>query len=43
MLAFKYFLDRLPKEKANKCCLILHTEVISDHGTNLEASKKNII
>tara|TARA_R110000751_G_scaffold6403_3_gene27306 strand:+ start:5225 stop:6664 length:1440 start_codon:yes stop_codon:yes gene_type:complete len=40
MLAFKYFLDRLPKEKAKKCSLILHTEVVSDHGTNLEEVRK---
>jgi hypothetical protein len=38
MLAWKYFLDQLPKEKANKCYLYLHTElVISDHGTDLQA------
>jgi glycosyltransferase involved in cell wall biosynthesis len=40
MLAFKYFLDRLPKEKAEKCSLILHTEVVSEHGTNLEEVRK---
>jgi glycosyltransferase involved in cell wall biosynthesis len=40
MLAFRYFLDRLPKEKAEKCALILHTEVISEHGTDLEAVRK---
>ena len=40
MLAFKYFLDKLSKEKADKCCLILHTEVVSEHGTNLEEIRK---
>ena len=40
MLAFKYFLDKLPKEKADKCCLILHTEIVSEHGTDLEAVRK---
>jgi glycosyltransferase involved in cell wall biosynthesis len=40
MLAFRYFLDRLPKEKAEKCALVLHTEVISEHGTDLEAVRK---
>ena len=40
MLAFKYFLDKLPKEKADKCCFILHTEVISEAGTNLEEVRK---
>jgi hypothetical protein len=40
MLAFKYFLDKLPKEKADKCCFILHTEVVNEHGTDLEAVRK---
>ena len=40
MLAFKFFLDRLPKEKAEKCAMVLHTEVVSEHGTDLEAVRK---
>jgi glycosyltransferase involved in cell wall biosynthesis len=40
MLAFKYFLDTLPKEKAEKCAMILHTEIVSEHGTDLEAVRK---
>jgi glycosyltransferase involved in cell wall biosynthesis len=40
MLAFKIFLDTLPKEKADKCAMIMHTEIISDHGTDLEAVRK---
>jgi len=40
MLAFRYFLDSLPKEKAEKCAMVLHTEVISEHGTDLEAVRK---
>jgi glycosyltransferase involved in cell wall biosynthesis len=40
MLAFKYFLDTLPKEKAEKCAFILHTEIVSEHGTDLEAVRK---
>ena len=40
MLAFRYFLDKLPKEKADKCVFVLHTEIISDHGTDLEAVRK---
>jgi glycosyltransferase involved in cell wall biosynthesis len=40
MLAFRYFLDRLPKEKAEKCAMILHTEIVSEHGTDLEAVRK---
>ena len=37
MLAFKYFIDKLPIEKAKKCALVLHTELVSDHGTDLKA------
>ena len=40
MLAFKYFLDKLPKEKADKCCFILHTEIVNEHGTDLDAVRK---
>ena len=40
MLAFKIFLDTLPKEKAAKCAMVLHTELVSDHGTDLEAVRK---
>ena len=36
MLAFKTFLDGLPKEEAKKCRMVLHTELVSDHGTDLE-------
>lgn len=37
ILAWRMFLDRLSKEKADKCCLILHTELVSEHGTDLNA------
>ena len=37
ILAYRYFIDSLPIEKAKKCCLVLHTERVSDHGTDLEA------
>lgn len=40
VLAFKAFCDNLPKEKAEKCCLMLHTEVRSDAGTDLVAIKE---
>ena len=40
MLAWKYFLDTLPKEKADKCTFILHTEIVSEAGTDLEAVRK---
>ena len=37
MLAFRSFLDSLPKEKADKCRFVLHTELVTDHGTDLGA------
>ena len=42
MLAWKYFLDTLPKDKADRCTFVLHTEVISEHGTDLEEVRKVI-
>jgi len=35
ILAFRFFLDKLPKEKADKCCLVLHTHKVDDNGTDL--------
>ena len=35
MMAFRSFLDSLPREKALKCRLLLHTELVTDHGTDL--------
>lgn len=40
LLAFRMFLDQLPKEKADKCCILLHTELVSEHGTDLHAVKE---
>ena len=37
LAAFKLFLDKLPKEKADKCAFILHTQPIDEHGTDLYA------
>ncbi len=40
MMAFKLFLDSLTPEQAKKCALVLHTETISEHGTDLLAVKE---
>jgi glycosyltransferase involved in cell wall biosynthesis len=40
ILAFRQFCDNLPKEDADKCALILHTEIMQDAGTNLIAVKE---
>jgi len=40
LLAYRTFCDNLPPEKAAECCLILHTELMQDAGTNLLAVKE---
>ena len=42
MLAWKYFIDTLPKEKADKCVLVLHTQPVDEHGTDLYAIRDYI-
>jgi glycosyltransferase involved in cell wall biosynthesis len=37
LLAYRYFIDSLPIEQAKKCCLVLHTDRVFDHGTDLDA------
>ena len=35
--SFKLFCDRLPKEKAEKCLLLMHTSPVDENGTDLPA------
>jgi len=42
ILAYDYFLKKLPKEKADKCRLVLHTQPIDDHGTDLPAVIRDV-
>ena len=37
LLAYRYFIDSLSIEQAKKCCLVLHTERVFEHGTDLDA------
>ena len=37
ILAWRTFLDQLPVEKAKKCLLLMKTEAVFEHGTNLPA------
>ena len=37
ILSWRTFLDQLPEEQAKKCLLILKTEPVFDHGTDLTA------
>ena len=40
VLAFKTFCDMLPKEEADKCALIMHTQPRDDNGTDLPVVAK---
>ena len=37
LLAWRLFTDQLTDEQAKRCQLVLHTEPVSDHGTDLQA------
>ncbi len=37
ILAFKHFVDKLPKEKQSKVALLMHTQIIDGNGTDLRA------
>lgn len=40
ILAYRNFCDNLPKEEAKKCCLLMHTEIRCEAGTDLIAVKE---
>lgn len=37
LLAWKVFVDALPEEKAKRCALVLHTQIVDENGTDLKA------
>jgi len=37
ILAYRHFVDKLSKEQAKKCLLLLHTQPVDEHGTDLPA------
>ena len=39
ILAYQMFCDLIGKEKAKKCALVMHTEAVNEHGTDLRAVK----
>ena len=43
MLAYKHFIDQLPLEEAKKCAFVLHTELVTDHGTDLVAVQELLL
>lgn len=40
MLSWKIFVDELPEDKAAKTALVLHTQVVDENGTDLEAVRQ---
>jgi len=40
IFAYQMFCDMIGKEKAKKCALVMHTEISSNHGTDLRALKE---
>lgn len=40
ILAYRYFCDRIGKEKAKKCALLMHTSPVDNNGTDLFAVKE---
>jgi glycosyltransferase involved in cell wall biosynthesis len=40
MLAYRLFIDSLNDEQAKKCAFVLHTQVVDDNGTDLEAVRE---
>ena len=42
IMAYKTFCDMLPKEKADKCVLIMHTAPVDQNGTDLPAVVKEM-
>jgi glycosyltransferase involved in cell wall biosynthesis len=40
ILSYRMFCDRIGKEKAKKCALVMHTNKRDDHGTDLGAVKE---
>ena len=43
ILAFRAFLDSLPKEEALKCRLVLKTEMVTDAGTDLDKVREYLL
>lgn len=40
ILAYRIFCDKIGKEKAKRCALVMHTQVSDNHGTDLRAVKQ---
>jgi glycosyltransferase involved in cell wall biosynthesis len=40
ILSYKHFCDQLPKDKADKCALVIHSQISDEHGTDMLAVKE---
>jgi glycosyltransferase involved in cell wall biosynthesis len=40
LVAYRLFIDSLTDEQARKCAFVLHTQVVDDNGTDLEAVRE---
>ena len=40
ILAYRLFCDRIGKEKASKCALVMHTQAVDENGTDLNAVRE---
>jgi len=40
LLAYRLFVDSLTDEQARKCAFVLHTQIVDDNGTDLEAVRE---
>lgn len=43
LLAFDSFIKKLPKEEQNKCRMIMHTQPIDEHGTDLPVVIRDVV
>ena len=42
LLAYDYFIKKLPKEKADRCRLVMHTAPVDENGTDLPAVIRDV-
>jgi glycosyltransferase involved in cell wall biosynthesis len=43
LLAYNHFVQKLPKEKADRCRLVLHTAPVDENGTDLPAVIRDVV
>jgi len=43
LLAYNHFLEQLPKDKADRCRIVLHTTPVDENGTDLPAVIRDVV